>query len=249
MARPRPGTFDPPGTGRWPPLFPSNLEQRQLRTQHQRVKVSGHHEPPLERWASRMIEGVMSDVNQLEMKARIGEILNRWPAVGLAVGVSATDASGSSTDTSFADVPPNYTSAASGLSRQRRRREFPGRWPVGRLVRLAHRLRGPTGRLPSRRTIRARSSAGRRHHGPPIRTPRPSWPLYAADTRPFWRRVPCGRAVTSRTPRSSRRRPRSDGKLCAADMATPPRRCCAPLPATATAEPMGRLPRRMAADR
>jgi hypothetical protein len=52
----------------------------------------------------------MSDVNQLEMKARIGEILNRWPAVGLTVGVSATDASGSSTDTSFADVPPNYTS-------------------------------------------------------------------------------------------------------------------------------------------
>jgi hypothetical protein len=32
-----------------------------------------------ERWASRMIEGVMSDVNQLEMKASIGEILNRWP--------------------------------------------------------------------------------------------------------------------------------------------------------------------------
>ena len=110
MARPRPGTFDPPGTGRWPPLFPSNLEQRQLRTQHQRVKVSGHHEPPRVALASRMIGGAMPEVDQLEMKARIGEILNRWPAVGLAVGASATDASSSSTDTrlptSFRIAPP-----------------------------------------------------------------------------------------------------------------------------------------------
>ena len=29
----------------------------------------------------------MSDVDELEMKARVREILNRWPAVGLAVGV------------------------------------------------------------------------------------------------------------------------------------------------------------------
>jgi CubicO group peptidase (beta-lactamase class C family) len=29
----------------------------------------------------------MAEVDQLEMKARVGEILNRWPAVGLAVGV------------------------------------------------------------------------------------------------------------------------------------------------------------------
>ena len=43
----------------------------------------------------------MPEVDQLEMKARIGEILNRWPAVGLAVGASATDASSSSTDTSL----------------------------------------------------------------------------------------------------------------------------------------------------
>jgi CubicO group peptidase (beta-lactamase class C family) len=29
----------------------------------------------------------MSEIDQLEMRARVGEILNRWPAVGLAVGV------------------------------------------------------------------------------------------------------------------------------------------------------------------
>jgi CubicO group peptidase (beta-lactamase class C family) len=29
----------------------------------------------------------MPEVDQLELKARIGKILNRWPAVGLAVGV------------------------------------------------------------------------------------------------------------------------------------------------------------------
>ena len=29
----------------------------------------------------------MPEVDELEMKARVGEILNRWPAVGLAVGV------------------------------------------------------------------------------------------------------------------------------------------------------------------
>ena len=48
-----------------------------------------------------MIGGAIPEVDQLEMKARIGEILNRWPAVGLAVGASATDASSSSTDTSL----------------------------------------------------------------------------------------------------------------------------------------------------
>jgi CubicO group peptidase (beta-lactamase class C family) len=29
----------------------------------------------------------MPEVDQLELRARIGQILNRWPAVGLAVGV------------------------------------------------------------------------------------------------------------------------------------------------------------------
>jgi hypothetical protein len=31
----------------------------------------------------------MPEVDQLELKAEIGRILNRWPAVGLAVGVGS----------------------------------------------------------------------------------------------------------------------------------------------------------------
>ena len=48
-----------------------------------------------------------------------------------------------------------------------------------------------------------------------------------------------GESRTSRTLRSSRRWPRSRCKPCAADMATPPRRSCAPLTHTATVEPRG----------
>lgn len=40
----------------------------------------------------------MPGVDQLELKAEIGLILNRWPAVGLAVGVVRTGVLSSSTD-------------------------------------------------------------------------------------------------------------------------------------------------------
>ena len=45
--------------------------------------------------------------------------------------------------------------------------------------------------------IRTRSPVGRRHRGPPVRIHRPvgrrhPWSPDAADTRPFWRRIPAG---------------------------------------------------------
>jgi pimeloyl-ACP methyl ester carboxylesterase len=63
---------------------------------------------------------------------------------------------------------------------------------------------------------------------------RPDLVQLSSPMRPHGARV-----VTSRTPRSLRPSPRSDGKRCAADMATPPRRYCAPPTPTATVERRG----------
>ena len=49
----------------------------------------------------------MPELNQLELRARIGQILNRWPAVGLAVGVVRNGRLGFFHGHGFADIASN----------------------------------------------------------------------------------------------------------------------------------------------
>lgn len=49
----------------------------------------------------------MPELDELQMKARVGEILNRWPAVGLAVGVVRDGSLESFCGHGLADVASN----------------------------------------------------------------------------------------------------------------------------------------------
>ena len=85
---PRPGTFDPPCRGR--------------RAQLQRASSEQHRDKDSVRGRCRCPSGSKGEshaqADQLEIKAKIDEMLNRWPAVGLAVGVVRNGSSTSFTD-------------------------------------------------------------------------------------------------------------------------------------------------------